>query len=278
MNEFKKRFIEKSNEIREISDVLGYLDILSSFALLARERNLVCPVVDQSNRLEIIGGRHLVVEDAISNRSLEKFTENDCRLDNGELWVVSGPNMGGKSTFLRQNAVIVLLAQMGCFVPCKSARIGLVDKIFSRVGSADDLYNEMSTFMVEMVETSFILKGATNRSLAILDEIGRGTSGKEGVSIAFATLRHLIKNNVCRSLFATHFGQELNDIVQRRKEDDFTEKIQFYKSGIVQTLKGDFYYDHKLRPGICKNSDALRVAKMAGFPDDALEIAKEVLS
>lgn len=278
LNEFKKRFIEKSNEVRAISDVLAYLDILSSFAVLARERNLVCPVVDQSDCLEIVGGRHLVVEDAISNRSLEKFTENDCRLSTGELWVVSGPNMGGKSTFLRQNAVIVLLAQMGCFVPCKSARIGLVDKIFSRVGSADDLYNEMSTFMVEMVETSFILKGATNRSLAILDEIGRGTSGKEGISIAFATLRHLIKNNVCRSLFATHFGQELNDILRKRKEDDLTVKIQFYKSGVVETLEGDFYYDHKLRPGVCETSDALRVAETAGFPDNALKIAKEVLS
>ncbi|GCF00322.1 DNA mismatch repair ATPase msh1 [Zygosaccharomyces mellis] len=278
ISEFKKRFIDKSNEVRAISDVLGYLDILSSFSVLAGERNLVCPVVDQSDCLEIVGGRHLVVEDAISNRSLEKFTENDCRLNAGELWVVSGPNMGGKSTFLRQNAVIVLLAQMGSFVPCKSARIGLVDKIFSRVGSADDLYNEMSTFMVEMVETSFILKGATNRSLAILDEIGRGTSGKEGTSIAFATLRHLIKSNACRALFATHFGQELNEILLKRKEDDLTKRIQFYKSGVVETLDGDFFYDHKLRPGICETSDALRVAETAGFPDNALKIAEEVLS
>lgn len=278
MNEFKKRFLEKSNEVRSISNVLGYLDVLSSFAVLAREKNLVCPSVDKSDKLEIVNGRHLVVEDAISNRSLERFTENDCQLKSGELWVVSGPNMGGKSTFLRQNAVIVLLAQMGCFVPCKSARIGLVDKIFSRIGSADDLYNEMSTFMVEMVETSFILKGATNRSLAILDEIGRGTSGKEGVGIAFATLRHLIKNNVCRSLFATHFGPELNDILQGRQEPDLPHKIRFYKSGIVETLDGDFYYDHRIRPGICETSDALRVAKTAGFPEGALRTAREILS
>lgn len=278
MNHFKNQFVEKSSEIRNVADTLGYLDVLSSFAVLAREKNLVCPKVDHSDKLEIVGGRHCVVEDAISRRSLEKFTENDCNLHSGELWIVTGPNMGGKSTFLRQNAIIVLLAQMGCFVPCESAHIGLVDKIFSRTGSADDLFNEMSTFMVEMIETSFILRGATNRSLAILDEIGRGTSSKEGVGIAFATLRHLIKNNVCKTLFATHFGQELDSLLQKRDQADLQDKIKFYSTGIVETSESNFYYDHKLRSGVCEKSDAFRVAKTAGFPEEALRTARELLS
>ncbi|CDF91505.1 ZYBA0S12-00452g1_1 [Zygosaccharomyces bailii CLIB 213] len=278
MAHFKNQFLERSDEVRKVADTLGYLDVLSSFAVLAREKNLICPKVDHSDKLEIIGGRHCVVEDALSNRSLEKFTENDCQLQNGELWIISGPNMGGKSTFLRQNAIIVILAQIGCFVPCTRARIGLVDKIFSRTGSADDLYNEMSTFMVEMIETSFILRGATARSLAVLDEIGRGTSSKEGVGVAFATLRHLIKHNVCRTLFATHFGRELKELLQNRKEPDLTDKIKFYRTGIVETSEATFLYDHKLRPGICEKSDALRVAKAAGFPEEALRAAKEVLS
>lgn len=278
LNYFKEEFIKKSEEIRIIADTLGYLDALSSFAILAKEKNLVCPKVDRSDKLEIIGGRHLMVEDGISNRSLEKFTENDCCLESGHLWVITGPNMGGKSTYLRQNAIIVLLAQMGSYVPCSAAHIGLVDKIFSRVGSADDLYNEMSTFMVEMIETSFILRGATSKSLAILDEIGRGTSGKEGVSIAYATLKYLIEQNRCRSLFATHFGQELHQIIEEKCALETKQKIQFYKSGIVETTYNDFFYDHKLKPGICTKSDAVRVAKTAGFPEKALQSARELLS
>lgn len=278
LNYFKDEFIKRSEEIRIIADTLGYLDALSSFAILAKEKNLVCPKVDRSDKLEIIGGRHLMVEDGISSRSLEKFTENDCCLESGNLWVITGPNMGGKSTFLRQNAIIVLLAQMGCYVPCSGAHIGLVDKIFSRVGSADDLYNEMSTFMVEMIETSFILRGATSKSLAILDEIGRGTSGKEGVSIAYATLKYLIEQNRCRSLFATHFGQELHQIIEGKCALEIKQKIKFYKSGIVEMTDTDFFYDHKLKPGICTKSDAVRVAKTAGFPEKALESARELLS
>lgn len=278
INSFKSEFVKKSTMIREISQTLDYLDVLTSFAKFSIEKNLVCPKVDHSNELEILGGRHLVVEDGISAKSLESFTSNNCRLSKGHLWIVTGPNMGGKSTFLRQNAIIVIMAQIGCFVPCESARIGLVDKIFSRVGSADDLYNEMSTFMVEMIETSFILKGATKRSLAILDEIGRGTSGREGVSIAFATLKHLVHRNQCRSLFATHFGNELQHVVESKCDEPFKEKLHFYKSDIVELDKDHFYYDHKLKPGICSKSDAIKVAKIAGFPEEALKTAQSVLN
>ncbi|QLQ79662.1 hypothetical protein HG537_0C03100 [Torulaspora globosa] len=278
INNFKIAFLKRSNEIRVISDALAHLDVLSSFAVLAEEKNLTCPKVDRSDKLDIIGGRHIMVEDGIMNRSLEKFTENNCKLDGGKLWVITGPNMGGKSTFLRQNAIIVLLAQIGSFVPCSSAHIGLVDKIFSRVGSADDLYNEMSTFMVEMIETSFILQGATKRSLAILDEIGRGTSGKEGVSIAYATLNHLAEENGCRALFATHFGPELREIMTSYGSSALAEKTCFFKSGVIDISETDFCYDYKLRPGICDKSDALKVARTAGFPEKAFNVAKALLS
>ncbi|EJS43473.1 msh1p [Saccharomyces arboricola H-6] len=277
INLFKRKFIDRSDEVRQVATTLGYLDTLSSFAVLANEKNLVCPKVDESDKLEVVNGRHLMVEEGLSARSLETFTANDCELAKDNLWVITGPNMGGKSTFLRQNAIIVILAQVGCFVPCSKAHVGIVDKLFSRVGSADDLYNEMSTFMVEMIETSFILQGATTRSLAILDEIGRGTSGKEGISIAYATLKYLLENNQCRTLFATHFGQELKQIIDRKCAKDLREKIKFYQSGITDLGGNNFCYNHKLKPGICMKSDAIRVAELAGFPTEALQEAREIL-
>ncbi|CCF58666.1 hypothetical protein KAFR_0F00690 [Kazachstania africana CBS 2517] len=278
INSFKDKFVQKSSEIRDINATLGYLDTISSFAILATEKDLVCPKVDNSTILKIDGGRHLMVEESLSMKSLEKFVDNDCELKGGNLWVITGPNMGGKSTFLRQNAIIVILAQIGCFVPCSSAHIGLVDKIFSRIGSADDLYNEMSTFMVEMIETSFILHGATNRSLAILDEIGRGTSGKEGVSIAFATLKYLIEHNQCKSLFATHFGEELNNIIKAKNEKQLHDKVAFYQSGIFEIDDTKFSYNYKLRPGISAKSDATKVAQLAGFPEEVLKEAESILA
>lgn len=278
LNSFKNQLVEKSNEVRIINTTLGYLDTLSSFAKLAEEKSLVCPKVDNSLALSIVNGRHLMVEEGITSKSLEKFVANDCQLDNGSVWLITGPNMGGKSTFLRQNAIIVILAQIGSFVPCDSAHIGLVDKIFSRVGSADDLYNEMSTFMVEMIETSFILRGATNRSLAIVDEIGRGTSGKEGVSIAYATLNYIAKQNQCRTLFATHFGEELQKFIECKPLEILYKKVRFFQSKIVEVDRTNFYYDYKMRPGICTKSDAIKVAQLAGFPESALIEAENLLS
>lgn len=273
---FQKEYIDLSSQIRRLSQTLDYIDVLSSFAKLAIEQRLVQPKITQGTDLDIKNGRHLVVESGMAQSSLESFTPNDCRISSGELWVITGPNMGGKSTFLRQNAIIVILAQIGSYVPCESAVIGLVDKIFSRVGSADDLYNEMSTFMVEMIETSYILKGASERSLAILDEIGRGTSRTEGVAVAYATLKYLVEKNKCRALFATHFGSELSDTIKNTVDNKFIDSVSFYKTGII----GDdtnFFYDHKLKPGVCHISDAVKVAKLAGFPKEALEIASEVL-
>ncbi|AMD19723.1 HCL428Wp [Eremothecium sinecaudum] len=275
LNGFREGFINCSEEIRNISHSLDYLDVLTSFAKLSREKNLVCPIVDLSEEFEIIGGRNIVVEDALQLKSLKKFTPNDSCIKPGNLWVITGPNMGGKSTFLRQNAIIAILAQIGCFVPCESARIGLVDKIFSRVGSADDLYNDMSTFMVEMIETSFILKGATSRSLAILDEVGRGTAMKEGICISYAALSYLLNNNKCRTLFATHFGSELSQLINSSMPEVNRRKIHFYKSGI-KDFKTSYFYDYNMKKGICDKSDALRVAELSGFPVEAINIARNV--
>ena len=279
LSSFKDKLVSRSNEIRNINNTIGYLDTLISFARLAREKNLVCPKVTTKPMLNIINGRHIMVEDGLASKSLTNFIGNNCEINSSEVWVITGPNMGGKSTFLRQNAIIVILAQIGCFVPCDSAEIGIVDKIFSRIGSADDLYNEMSTFMVEMIETSFILRGATKRSLAILDEIGRGTSGKEGVRIAFATVKYLIEHNKCRTLFATHFGKEMKSIIDKSKDESYkrlNSRIKYYQTNILKLENNKLMYNYKLRPGICEKSDAFNVAKMAGFPYKALQVVHDL--
>ncbi|KAL6948612.1 hypothetical protein ACO0QE_001084 [Hanseniaspora vineae] len=284
MENFKKRFIGDSYALRKTAGVLDYLDVLTSFAKLTVEKNLVRPTIDDSKNIEIYQGKHIVVEDGLLNNMAKRFTANDCNLtdnDGTKTWIVTGPNMGGKSTFLRQNAIIVILAQIGCFVPCEHCKIGIVDKIFSRVGSADDLYNEMSTFMVEMIETNYILQGATERSLAILDEVGRGTNGREGVAIAYGTLKHLVTKNKCKTLFATHFGKELQNMIEPSDES----LIGFYKTDLImsenkKSEQENFRfskYDHRLKPGICTKSDALKVAYEAGFPEYALAYAKEAL-
>jgi len=274
IKKLKEKVIKQSIPLRDITDNLDWLDVTSSFAVLAHENNLVCPQVDKSLSLEIINGRHLVVEEGLK-RNMNNFTPNNyITEENKSLWVISGPNMGGKSTFLRQNAIIVIMAQIGCYVPADRARIGVVDKIFSRVGAADDLYNNMSTFMVEMIETSYILKGATERSLAILDEVGRGTSGKEGLAIAFATLRYMLKENKCRALFATHFGQELHELLAEENELDGT----VFKRTKITSVNNKPVYDHNLVEGVSNKSYAINVASLAGFPQAALETAEKTLA
>ncbi|KAH3901389.1 mismatch repair ATPase MSH1 SCDLUD_002881 [Saccharomycodes ludwigii] len=286
IDNFKQKFVNESNNLRTLSSTLDKIDVLTSFATLSVEKNLKCPQVDDSKDLEIINGRHLVVEDGLQSKRAKRFISNDCVLssDDGSgkphVWIITGPNMGGKSTFLRQNAIIVIMAQMGCFVPCDYARIGIVDKIFSRIGSADDLYNDMSTFMVEMFETKFILQGATNRSLAILDEVGRGTSWTEGAAISYGVLDHLIQKNRCKALFATHFGPEIQKLTERLPLD--YKKIAYYKNDIIFNKDMTYYlgesYDYKLKPGVCSNSDALKVASDAGFPKSALDSIKQALN
>ena len=216
--------IAAADAIKTAAGALAAVDVAAALAALAVERAYVRPDVDASRDFVIIGGRHPVVEQALARETAESaptFVANDCDLsppagakagakggtDGGRIYLVTGPNMGGKSTYLRQNALIAVLAQMGSFVPAKSARIGVVDRLFSRVGAADDLARGRSTFMVEMVETAAILNQATARSLVILDEIGRGTATFDGLSIAWAAIEHLHDTNRCRALFATHFHE-----------------------------------------------------------------------
>ena len=205
--------------LRGIGAALAEIDVALALAELAVKRNWTRPRVDRSLNFRIEGGRHPVVEAALSDRG-ETFTPNDCDLSGeigqgGKMALVTGPNMAGKSTFLRQNALIAALAQMGSFVPAKSARVGVVDRLFSRVGAADDLARGRSTFMVEMVETAAILNQAGERSLVILDEIGRGTATFDGLSLAFACVEHLNSVNRSRILFATHF----HELTSARRDD-----------------------------------------------------------
>ena len=194
---------------------LAALDVASALAELAASSNHVRPTLSDDPSFSIEGGRHPVVEAALARQSGTGFVPNDCALGTDRrLWLLTGPNMAGKSTFLRQNALIAVMAQAGAFVPAKAATIGIVDRLFSRVGAADDLARGRSTFMVEMVETAAILNQATAKSLVILDEIGRGTATFDGLSIAWATLEHLHDVNKCRALFATHY-HELGALKER---------------------------------------------------------------
>lgn len=287
IEDLRLNVLEEISAIRHGGRMVDFLDVTTSFAVLAEENNLVCPRFLKSPSLTIEEGRHLVVESGLKSVS-SMFVPNDTALNSASsLWVISGPNMGGKSTFLRQNALIVILAQIGSFVPAVKAKLGVVDKIFTRIGASDDLFSDLSTFMVEMVETSNILKNATPRSLAIVDEIGRGTSGKEGLAIAYATLLNLLKVNKCRTLFATHFGKELNAMLTSNSIDQ--HKIRYYRTRVIRLDNGqqsndpsnsknlNLIIDHKLEPGISERSYALEVAQMAGFPKQALKNAKAAL-
>lgn len=262
---------DNTQSIRELARVADFIDVTSSLAKLAHEQHLVCPKFTKTNQLSVRDGRHLVVENGLQHTG-KQFFANDTQLNGSSLiWVVTGPNMGGKSTFLRQNAVIVILAQIGSFVPASKATLLVVDRIFTRIGASDDLYSDLSTFMVEMVETASILNHATSRSLAIVDEIGRGTSGKEGLAIAYATLVHLLQVTKCRTLFATHYGRELALILD--KHDVNRQKIAFRRTRMVSGQVTDY----QLQPGISERSYALEVARAAGFPEKTLDLAQKVL-
>ncbi|KAK4205309.1 putative muts protein 1 [Triangularia verruculosa] len=270
-------------KLRRNASVLDSLDILTSFSLLSREKNLVRPILNTSTTSIIIAGRHPTVESALLE-SGRTFTQNDLFLSSsssssesshGRLWLITGPNMAGKSTFLRQNALIAILSQTGSHVPASFASLGLVDAIFSRVGSADDLYRSQSTFMVEMLETAAILRQATPRSFVIMDEVGRGTTPEDGTAVAFAALHHLVKVNKCRGLFATHF-HDVADLVDEKGLNQNGE-VEMYCTDVEEDDSGGFVYVHKLRKGINRESHALKVARLAGLPEKAVQIAKEVL-
>ena len=267
--------LECGTEIKEISDSIAVLDVSAAFAILAATENYCRPIVENSLAFKIIGGRHPVVELALRKDSSNSFVANNCELSPsddqhfGKIWVVTGPNMAGKSTFLRQNALIAVLAQIGSYVPAESAEIGIVDRLFSRVGAADDLARGRSTFMVEMVETAAILNQAGEKSLVILDEIGRGTSIFDGLSIAWATIENLHEVNRCRTLFATHY-HELTALANRLDRLENTTVS-------VREWEGDVIFLHEIISGVADRSYGIQVAKLAGIPKSVVVRAEAVL-
>ena len=247
---------------------LAEIDVASALADLARAEDWVRPVVGEGRGFRIEGGRHPVVEQAL-RRSGGTFVANDCALGERPVWLLTGPNMAGKSTFLRQNALIAVLAQIGSFVPAARAEIGVVDPLFSRVGAADDLARGRSTFMVEMVETAAILNQAGERALVILDEIGRGTATYDGLSIAWAVLEHLHDVNRCRALFATHY-HELTALAA---------KLPGLRNATVavREWQGEVVFLHEVQEGAADRSYGVQVARLAGLPGAVVERAKVVL-
>jgi len=265
-----------AQRLSSIADALAGLDVSSALAELAERRDYSRPVVDASLVFRIARGRHPVVEAALLESASGPFTANGCDLSSeGEtaktarLWLVTGPNMAGKSTFLRQNALIAILAQMGSFVPAETAHIGIVDRLFSRVGAADDLARGRSTFMVEMVETAAILNQAGPRSLVILDEIGRGTATFDGLAIAWAVVEHLSEVNRSRALFATHY-HELVALSERLKNVACaTMRVREWKDTVV--------FLHEVGPGAADRSYGIQVAKLAGLPKAVIDRSRDVL-
>ncbi len=251
---------------------LAELDLTTALADLARGENWCRPQVDNSRAFDVKGGRHPVVEHALRQQSGDAFIANDCDLsaDQGAaIWLLTGPNMAGKSTFLRQNALIALLAQMGSYVPAEQAHIGIVSQLFSRVGASDDLARGRSTFMVEMVETAAILNQADDRALVILDEIGRGTATYDGLSIAWATLEHLHAANQCRALFATHY-HELTALAGK------LEGVE-NATVAVKEWEGEVIFLHEVHKGAADRSYGVQVAQLAGLPASVVERARVVL-
>lgn len=268
--------VAEAEAIKAGALALAAIDVATGLAHLASEQAYCRPVVDSSMTFAIRGGRHPVVEQALRRQSSGPFIANNCDLSatdgnrNGAIWMLTGPNMGGKSTFLRQNALIAILAQIGSFVPAEAAHIGIVDRLFSRVGASDDLARGRSTFMVEMVETAAILNQATERSLVILDEIGRGTATFDGLSIAWATVEHLHEVNRCRGLFATHF-HELTVLSEKLgRLSNVTMKVREWESDVI--------FLHEVGPGAADRSYGIQVAKLAGLPSAVVERAREVLN
>lgn len=267
--------LSRIDPIATTAEALAEVDVASGLAQIAVERRYARPSVDSSVAFKIEDGRHPVVEAALSRASDAAFVPNGCELsgangsETGNVWLITGPNMAGKSTFLRQNALIAIMAQMGSFVPAGAVQIGVVDRLFSRVGAADDLARGRSTFMVEMVETAAILNQATNRSLVILDEIGRGTATFDGLSIAWATLEYLHDGNQCRALFATHYHEltALSEKMARLAPHHMK----------VQDWQGEIVFLHEVAPGAADRSYGIHVAKLAGLPGPVISRAQQVL-
>ncbi len=263
--------MSSADDIIKASVSIAELDIGSALADLAIENNYCRPQLDNSLVFDVIEGRHPVVEASIRKNNEGSFVGNDCVLnaENNRIWLLTGPNMAGKSTFLRQNAIIAIMAQMGSFVPAKSAHIGIINKVFSRVGASDDLSRGRSTFMVEMVETASILNRADERSFVILDEIGRGTATFDGLSIAWAVVEYLHEVNKCRALFATHYHEITNLSSRLNALTLHCMKIKEFKDEVV--------FLHEVINGSADRSYGIHVAKLAGLPSVVINRSEQVL-
>lgn len=264
------------DKISQCAESLANLDVILSLSLLSEEENYTRPIIDESRTFTIKNGRHPVVEQALRKLKSGPFIENNCTLSKNNkegaanIWLLTGPNMAGKSTYLRQNALIAIMAQMGSFVPAASAHIGLIDRLFSRVGASDDLARGRSTFMVEMVETAAILNQATEKSLVILDEIGRGTATFDGLSIAWAAVEYLHNISKTRALFATHY-HELTTL---------SEKLAGVTNATIEVKEwnDEIVFLHRVIMGAADRSYGIQVAKLAGLPKPVIKRANEVLN
>ncbi|MEP0964856.1 MAG: DNA mismatch repair protein MutS [Roseobacter sp.] len=269
----KSDILASASKINLTAGALAELDLTSAVADLAATENWTRPKVDDSRAFHIEAGRHPVVEAALKQQNGDRFIANDCDLtardSNAQIHLLTGPNMAGKSTYLRQNALIALLAQMGSFVPADAAHIGLVSQLFSRVGASDDLARGRSTFMVEMVETAAILNQADDRALVILDEIGRGTATYDGLSIAWATLEHLHDVNKSRALFATHYHEMTSLSAKLEGVENATVAVKEWE--------GEVIFLHEVKRGAADRSYGVQVAQLAGLPSAVISRARVVL-
>lgn len=265
-----KTVLGHAEQICRSAEALAAIDVASALSVLAQQNHFCRPVLTNDLTFDIKGGRHPVVEASLKSQDGQKFMANDCDLsDKHRLWLLTGPNMAGKSTFLRQNALIALLAQTGSFVPADAARIGVVDRLFSRVGASDDLARGQSTFMVEMVETATILNQATEKSLVILDEIGRGTATFDGLSIAWACVEQLHEGNKCRTLFATHYHELTGLEVKLERLSCHTMRVREWEDEII--------FLHEVINGSADRSYGIHVGKLAGLPPQVINRAEEIL-
>ncbi len=275
-SELRAAIAAEARRIRATALALAEVDVLASFSQLAVSRNYARPEFDDSSDIEIIGGRHPVIEQQESSRAdfsaRDRFVPNDIYLNSSSdsILILTGPNMGGKSTYLRQTALMVIMAQMGSFVPATRARLGLVDRVFTRIGASDNLARGRSTFMVEMTETAAILNSATARSLILLDEVGRGTSTYDGLAIAWAAIEFLHSRPRAKTLFATHYF-ELTELAER------LEGVKNYHVAVKETGSGIVFL-RRVEPGAADRSYGIEVAKLAGMPEEVVRRAREVLA
>ncbi|NGX33734.1 MAG: DNA mismatch repair protein MutS [Candidatus Anoxychlamydiales bacterium] len=268
--DLREKVLKFSCDLEKISEGIANLDVLISFAKTAKAKNFIKPEVNESNTIDIKDGRHPIIEEALPTG---EFIANDTYLDNenNQLYLITGPNMAGKSTYIRQVAILIIMAQIGSFIPAIDAKIGIVDKVFSRIGASDDLARGQSTFMVEMTETANILNNATNRSLIILDEIGRGTSTYDGISIAWAVVEYLIntENKKAKTLFATHYF-ELTEL------EKILKGVTNYNIQVKET-DTEIVFLRKIIKGFADKSYGIHVAKLANMPDVVIDKAKKIL-